>query len=171
MAEVASAPATGTATVIGMCKIPNGLICTLFEKRSVREVTHLGTRETEQYFRTDQTFTLNGPGHPQNAGPRCKVLTGFAMTRGIPKAFAQEWMKQNATLPAVKNGLIFFQDSGNKAEGEAREKRALRTGLERVSPDAIPVVDPRLAAHGIKIEIDKDRSAKPSQSEFDEDDE
>jgi hypothetical protein len=150
------------------CKIPNGLICTLFEKRTQSEATLGGTRSVEQYFPTDKAFTLNGPGHPHNAGPGCQIANGFALTFGVPKDLADEWMRQNETLPAVRNGLIFCAKNRADSIDKSMSRKAQKSGLERVNTAEIPVLDPRLKGLGLEVKIDKERSAKPVDDEYED---
>src|ERR1700690_897792 len=93
-------------TVIVACKLPHGLICQLYEQREFNEKTPGGSKKTVQFFLIPgQVYTLNGPAHPQNEGPRCMVRHGFGITSGIPKDFWEKWLKANESLPALKNGL------------------------------------------------------------------
>lgn len=150
-----NARATGTATVTVGCKLPHGLICELFEARTIKEVTMGGSREVEQYFPTGQRFALNGPGHAQNEGPRCLVRNGFAITRGIPKDFWDKWMAANKTLPAVINGLIIAQANPQAVADAAKDRRAQKTGQERADPNNLPTLDPRM-----RLKTSEDQKAK-----------
>jgi hypothetical protein len=150
-----STPATGTATVVVGCKLPHGFICELFEKRTIKEVTLGGSREAEQFFPTGERFVINGaarkPG--QEGGPMLR--NGFAITRGMPKAFWEKWYEANKTLPAVVNGLIVAEDSVAKVSDAAKERKAQKTGQERVDPNNIPILDPRL-----RVKTSEDQKAK-----------
>jgi hypothetical protein len=142
-AQAQTAPATGTATVTVACKIPQGFILKLFEKKEITEVTLGGSRTVKQFFPTGDEFRLNGSAHAQNEGPRCHTVGGFAITDGVPKDFWNQWLDQNRTLPAVQNGMIIAFDSAGKTVGAAKEGRTIKTGLERLNPHDLPVLDPR----------------------------
>lgn len=136
-------PVTGTATVTVACKILNGLRCRIHEKRKVTEVGLGVTRAVEQWVETDKEFVLNGPAHAQNEGPRCMIAAGFAITHGVPKDLWDEWRRQNSDLPAVKNGLIIAYEAPDKAIDAAKERKGLKTGLERINPHDLPKFDER----------------------------
>jgi hypothetical protein len=155
MAAHAQAPVTGTATVVVGCKLPNGLIMELFEKRTINEVTMGGSKSVDQYFATGERFTLNGPAHKPGESAGCMVRSGFAITRGIPKDFWDRWYSANKTLPAVVNGLIVAYDSLSKTADAANERKAQKTGQERIDPKNIPILDPRL-----RMKTSEDQKAK-----------
>ena len=143
MSAVTAVPVTGTETVTVACKVPQGMRLRLHEKRKVTEVTTAGTKTVEQWFETDKEFIINGPAHPQNEGPRCQVIAGFAITRGVPKDLWDAWRVQNRDLPAMKNGLIFAYESADKAIDAARDGKAIKSGLERINPHDPPRFDDR----------------------------
>lgn len=97
----------GSPVAIG-CKLPNGLTLQ-FRKRP-------GTPE----------YKLNGA----NAS---RVIGGYGITT-IPSDFWEEWKKAHVGFPPLANGLIFEQSSVAKAEDEAKEKSAIRSGLEPIDP-------------------------------------
>lgn len=136
-------PATGTATVTVACKIPQGMRCVIHETREMNEATMGGSRLIKQSFPTDAEFFVKGPAHAQNEGPRCRVVAGFAITEGVSKDLWDQWLVQFASLPAVKNRMIFAYESQSKAFDAAKEARAIKTGLERLNPHALPQMDPR----------------------------
>lgn len=138
-----SVPATGTATVTVACKIPQGMRCVIHEERELNEVTLGGSRRVKESFPTDREFIIKGPAHAQNEGPRCRVVAGFAITEGVPKDLWDEWRRQFAALPAVKSGMIFAYESLDKVVDGAKDKRTVKTGLERLNPHALPQLDPR----------------------------
>lgn len=142
-AQVQVAPATGTATVTVACKVLSGMRCRIHEKKKVTEVGLGVTRTVEQWVETDREFILAGPAHAQNEGPRHQVVGGFALTYGVPKDLWDEWRRQNGDLPAVKNGLILAYETPDKAMDAAKERKGIKTGLERINPHDLPKIDER----------------------------
>jgi len=136
-------PVTGTATVTVACKVLNGMRCRIHKLSKVTEVGMGSTRTVQQWLETDKEFVLAGPAHAQNEGPRHQVVGGFAITYGVPKDLWDEWRQQNSDLPAVKNGLIFAYEAPDKAMDAAKERKGIKTGLERVNPHDLPAIDPR----------------------------
>lgn len=132
-----------TATVIVACKIPQGMRCRLHEKKRITEVSLGGSREVDQYFATDQEFTVHGPAHAQNEGPRYLTVAGYAITRGVDKSLWDAWYEQNLELDAVQRNLIFAYESADKTKDAAKEGRKLKTGLERINPHELPSFDNR----------------------------
>lgn len=107
-----------TTTVVMGCKLPNGLI-----------IEHGGRR-----------FTLKG----SNAA---RIVGGYGLTEGVPKDFAEAWLKSHADLGTVKNGLVFIQTSESSAKAAAKERRDVKTGLEPIDPlKAPPGIDVDKAA-------------------------
>lgn len=131
------------ATVTVACKIPQGMLCRIHEKRKITEVSLGGPRTVEQYFATDHQFVVNGPAHGQIEGPRHLTVAGYALTYGVPKDLWDAWYEQNLQLDAVQRNLIFAYDSPDMAKDAAKEHRKLKTGLERLNPHALPQLDPR----------------------------
>ena len=136
-----TAPASGTDTVSVACKVPGGWMLQLHEQRAYSEVTPMGHREYKQWYPIEEDnqgrpaqFRLNGPAHPQDQGPRCRVILGFAITKGVPRDLWERWLEQNKTLPAVRKGMIHeFIDRGS-----IEEFKGERTGLERINPKNPP---------------------------------
>jgi hypothetical protein len=134
----ATKPATGTATVTVACKLPHGLLCRVHKEVEQEETIPGGTRKIKLWFPTGEEFRLNGNAYPQNVGPKVPIEHGFALTHGVPKDLWDAWLKQNRMLPAVREGMIFAQGSAAKAVDEAKEKKGIRTGFERLDPNNLP---------------------------------
>lgn len=100
-----------TETVTVGCKLPHGLI-----------------------------LDLTVPGQPprrvrirgRNAA---RIIGGYGITPGVPKAFWDEWRKKNAALPFVKNELIFAEADAASARDHAKDNEKLTTGLEAIDPN------------------------------------
>lgn len=142
-AQAQIAPETGTETVIVACKVLSGMRCRIHKLTKVTEVGMGSTRTVQQWLETDKEFVLAGPAHAQNEGPRHQVVGGFALTYGVRKDYWDEWRTQNADLPAVRNGLVFAYENREKAIDAAKERKGIKTGLERVNPHDLPKIDAR----------------------------
>lgn len=109
---------TSSTTVVMGCKLPNGLI-----------IEHGGHR-----------FTLKG----SNAA---RIVGGYGLTPGVPKDFAEAWLKAHADLSTVKNGLVFIQTTEQNAKAAAKERRDVKSGFEPIDPlKAPPGIDVDKAA-------------------------
>lgn len=142
-AQAQTKPVTGTDSVTVLCKIPQGFMMQLHEKRTFTEVGLGHSKEVSQFFPTGHEFRLNGSAHAQNEGPHCRTVGAYAVTEGVPKEFWEKWLEQNKTLEAVKNGMIVGFDETDYAVDFAKENRALKTGLERLNPHDLPKLDQR----------------------------
>ncbi|SRR5258708_5335295 len=128
-------------TVTVACKLPHGLIMQLQEKTTQPQpVMGGGLREVDVWVPSNAhaPITLYGNAHPQNMAPIADIASGFALTYDVPKDFWDQWVEQNKTLPAVKNGLVFAQPNSRRAKDEAKEKADLKTGFERLDPNNLP---------------------------------
>jgi hypothetical protein len=135
-------PVSGTDTVTVACKIPQGMSLQLHEPREITEVTMGGSRTVKQFFPIGEAFKINGSAHAQNEGPRCRTVGGFALTEGVPAELWGKWMEQTGKFhPAViAKHLFAFPDMG-RAVDAAKEARKVKTGLERLNPHDLPVLN------------------------------
>lgn len=97
------------ATVTVGCKMPNGLILEMGEKRVV----------------------LNGAN---SSG----IIGGHGLTEGVDKEFWDAWSAKHATLDPVKKGFVFAHEKTANTVAEAKEKAAEKTGLEPLDPKDKP---------------------------------
>lgn len=126
-------------TVTVACKLPNGLRMRLFRMQKTHEpVLGGGSREVQVAHETGAEFTLNGWSHPQNKASRATIEGGYALTPNVPKDFWDAWFAQNKDTDFVKKGLIFAHEKESSTIAEAREKVAVRSGLERLDPNKMP---------------------------------
>lgn len=102
---------TSTATVTVGCKLPHGLHLALHDDAG-QEIAR---------------YTVAGA----NAS---EVIGGHGITPGIPKDFWEEWLRRNKGSAAVRNGLIFADESAGKTAGEANAKKDQKTGFEGIDP-------------------------------------
>jgi hypothetical protein len=139
-AETANPSAGSSETVTVACKLPNGLTMRLFHAVSVDYPLLGGGRRTENEFHEipdSPRYTLNGWSHDQKVAPEYTIIGGaggFALTHGIPKDFWEVWLKQNEKSDVVRKGLIFAHVREANTIAEAREKKELRSGFERIDP-------------------------------------
>lgn len=142
-AQPQTKPATGKETVTVACKIPQGLVLQIHEKRTMKVVATHGVTEEERYFPKGEPFVLNGSAHAQNEGPRCRTVGAFAITHGVPKDMWEMWMEQTGRHhPAVLSGMLFAFPDEDRTIAAAKEKRKIVTGLERLNPHKLPNLNP-----------------------------
>jgi len=128
-----------TATVTVACKLPHGLILRVFRKVERQMPVMGGGFRTESVHEPlEQTYTVYGWSHPQNAAPHCTIVGGYAMTPGIPKEHWDLWMSQNKHSDMVKNQMIFAYDSMAKATGESKDRAGVKSNIERLDPNNLP---------------------------------
>ncbi len=132
------AHATGTATVVIGCKVPNGIILREFKmvERTIRIHGMVSTEEMSQ--ETGNRFTVRGPALAFGQIPNIPIVGGFALTPGVPADLARTWFQQNSDSDIVRNNLIFFEDSVERAQARARELSSVRSGLEPLDPKNMP---------------------------------
>ncbi len=92
-----------------------------------------------------QSFNLSGgreitlAGHPvsQLLGPNGEALPGGEY--GVSEISASDWseiLRLYGDLAVLKSGLIFTATSRKEGQAMARERKALRHGLEPVNPES-----------------------------------
>jgi hypothetical protein len=127
----------GTVTIA--CKLPHGLILRVFDMIDGQEpVMGGGFRKIKVAKERQERATIKGWAHPQNHAPKAPLVGGFALTSGVDKDLWDAWLAQNGQSDLVKNGLIFAHETVDSVNDEAKEKRALRSGLERLDPAKLP---------------------------------
>jgi hypothetical protein len=107
----------------------------LCEKRTVRVPSSGGvTIEEDHYFRVGKIWVVRGTAYPEGTPPkgfirRPEEVEGYALTKGIPKEFWDEWVHQYKDLEMVKNRLIFAAETYDDIEGVADEMKDIRCGF------------------------------------------
>lgn len=130
-------------TVTVACKLPAGLVLRLFDMVDDIDPTPGGgfKKVKRAQIRDGKPVVINGYNQRYNASvdtaPKA-TMGAFALTHGVDKEFFEEWLKQNASLPAVKNGLIFAHGDQDFIQGHIREHEDVKTGLEPLNPQALP---------------------------------
>jgi hypothetical protein len=126
--------ATGAATVVVACKIPQGHKARLHVGYESTEVMQGLTHKIKKFRPTGEEFIFKGPARAQNEGPRVVTSSGFALTFGVPADFWDKWYDQHKELDAVKAGLIFAYERRADVQDAAKERKDIKTGLERIDP-------------------------------------
>lgn len=144
----ATAPATTGETVTVACKLPNGLQLRLFEMIE-REVPQFGggTRNERiaQLIADAPVIVLHGNRVPFGQLPRCEMVMGFALTKGVPKDFWEKWLHDNRQSDIVTKGIVMAFDSIDDAKTELKQEGpAIKSGFQAIVPDN----DPRLKSLG-----------------------
>lgn len=139
-ATAANAPRSG-GTVTVACKVPNGLVLQLC-RPNTQIVNVRGNRHEETvYSKIGQTFTVAGPAYPNGPVPRGfkappLIVGGYAMTRGIPADFWEEWLNQNAEASYVTSRMIYACDRADEARGLAEDHKDTLSGFEPLNPES-----------------------------------
>jgi hypothetical protein len=138
-----------TENVTVACKLPNGLICRIFEPRQeLDQVVGGGSREVTRHYPNGQQFVLNGTAREMGQMPRARLAngapgtsaaqmldTGFALTHGVPKDLWDRWYDANKDADFVRNGLVFAHKQGASVKRQAKEHEALTSGFEPIDPE------------------------------------
>lgn len=138
-------PRSGKTVSVG-CKLPGGLILQLYRPEKVAEpVMGGGTRDVTRQMPVGRQVRVYGTA--KNPNPEidhpCLVVGGYAITNGVDEDFIREWMKQNAALEVVTNGLIFVREDEQEAKAQAKDQEDFRSGLEPLARK--PGDEPRVA--------------------------
>ena len=144
------------------CKVPNGLLLRIFNMAPAREQTPTGYRDIERAEQVGDTIKINGPAVKFGQIPEHTIIGGYALTPNVNKDFFEKWLHQNSDHPSVRAGLIFANAKPAMVTGQAKEQKALLSGLEPLNPDRIMrngksvPVDPRFPAQIEKADAKQD---------------
>jgi hypothetical protein len=97
------------ANVIVGCKLPNGIILELGNKK----------------------VTIKGANSSA-------IIGGHGITEGVDKELFDAWMIANKDLSFVKKGFIFAHEVNKNVSAEAKDRRLEKTGLEALDPKDMP---------------------------------
>lgn len=123
-----------TTVTVG-CKLPSGLVMELIEVGNGLLPAVKG-----------KTVTLAG-ANSLRVGMVGNPLNGRFATTQVEEEFAKAWFERNKNLECVRTGLVFPCEKPNAAESMAKERDAVKTGLEPLDPKKPPS----------GIEVDKER--------------
>jgi len=91
-----------------------------------------------QERRNTKSFIVQGNSFPQNKGAHQQIVSGFAFTHGIPKAFWDEWLEQNKDADYIVNSMLFAHADSASTAAEAKEKEKLPSNVDRLDPNNLP---------------------------------
>lgn len=120
--------AGGKVTVA--CKLPNGLRLQLHEAVEVAvPVLGGGVKVVKEYRPVGEPITVAG-WRGADGKPKLGTVAGCGITHNVPADFWNQWLKENKEQAYVRNGLIFAYEKADHVEGQAREEKDRKSGLE-----------------------------------------
>jgi hypothetical protein len=141
--------ATGTDTVTIACSLPNGLRLVIYTIEESTQFYPNGREFKENVATINEAagfYDLHGSAIDMGAlaageFPDYRVIkgkapgTGYALTSGIPRDFAEEWFRQNANSPLVKprvgmEPIVFMASTETRAVSESREYKNGKSGFQ-----------------------------------------
>jgi hypothetical protein len=145
-------------TVVVACKIPNGLMLQLQRPVDRMEDTRGGPEPRRYNAFYGRRYFVHGPAFPVGTLPKGfprqpLIEGGYAITRGIPAEFWEQWLQQNKLAAYVvppdgaEHGMIFAYPDLEDTAAAAREQEKLLSGMEPLSTDTDKdgrLTDPRL---------------------------
>lgn len=132
-------PSNATVTVAS--KFPMDFALKLYDMVEKQEPVMGGgfrTFRMAQQRPGTKVFYAQGNSFPQNKGAHQQIAAGFAITRGIPKAFWDQWIEQNRDADYVVNGMIFAFGEEASTIAKAKEMEKVASNLERLDPEKLP---------------------------------
>jgi hypothetical protein len=132
---------TSNATVMVASKAPFDIILKLYDLVEKSEpVMGGGYREFKQYQErlTVKPIVIQGNSWAQNQGPHQRIVGGYAITHGVPKAFWDEWYEQNRNSDYIKNEMIFAHTEEASVTSKATDMAEARSNIERLDPKNLP---------------------------------
>lgn len=115
-ANTPSNQTNSTTTVTVCCKLPNGFLM------------ELGSREDPDYV----SIGLKGINHMRIKGAQ------WGITPGVRKDVWDRWVAEHKKFKVIRGGFIFAQDDMKNAEAQAKAMNGLKTGVEPLTPKALP---------------------------------
>lgn len=156
VAKQRALPATAR-TVTVACKVPTGLVLQLQTATDRIETGRNGLETMHYNVFGGRRYFVHGPAYPSTkptgypAPPM--IEGGYALTRGIPADFWEQWAEQNKMAPyfvppdGAEHGMIFAYATTDEVASAAREQEKLLSGLEPLSTDMDAngrLTDPRM---------------------------
>ncbi|PWT77549.1 MAG: hypothetical protein C5B60_02640 [Chloroflexi bacterium] len=130
---------TAGAKVTVACKLPGGLLMRIFAPMTRPEpVMGGGTREVTTWEPTGQGRWARGNAVPYGVVPSWPIVGGYGLTHDVPKDFWDKYLEQNRDSPWIVHHLVFAYEDAAQAAAAAKEKAALKSGLEPLDPDNLP---------------------------------
>lgn len=115
-----AAKETVSSTMMNVtCKLPHGLVLRLYDMVPGDD--------------GKKTPVIKG-GEVVLAGANAsQIYGGFGLTQ-VPTDFWEEWVRQNKSLPALANGLLFAEPKRDRAIDRAEDQSDAKTGTEPLDP-------------------------------------
>lgn len=90
-----------------------------------------------QFYNLKPNFPPEVDGEPiiLAGGNSPDAVGGFGITPGVDGAGFARWLEQNKSYPAVRAGLLFAEDTYDKARDRAREAAGIVSGFEGVNAE------------------------------------
>lgn len=116
------------ATVSVACKIPHGLV---IQHEQLVETKGTDGAVARTYVRVGAPITLAGAN-------TARVIGGYGITDNIDADFFAKWLEseKGSALLNPGNPLVFATATHDKAEAQAKDLAATKTGLEPLKQDA-----------------------------------
>lgn len=134
---------TGDTVTVG-CKMPNGFILQNFELVDVWEAGPSGGTTVKRARRVPGEYILKGfavdfTKISKGVMPLHQISGGYGLTPGVPRDFWDKWLEDHKRDPIVTNQLIFAASTQERAFDKAREQGEIKSKLEPLDPDNLPV--------------------------------
>ena len=116
------------------CKLPYGLV---LELDVVKEepVVPGSDKMVKVFYPSGNKVTIAGSNSDHvDSGNRGRVVAGYGIT-DVPAKFWNDWVEQHKSYPLLVNGTLFAHLKQGGADGEAGNRRAIKTGLEQRDPN------------------------------------
>ncbi len=144
MAEQSKVAKSATTVTVG-CKLPHGIIIRGYRMEEFDEpVFGGGTKRSSIAVHDGRQAVIAGVAKQPGEEREFPLVGGFALTHGVPADLMEQWLKANADMPAVRNGLVFCHSQEASARSIAKENRANVSGLEPIDPKKPPQVSRRV---------------------------
>ena len=138
------------------CKVPNGIILRTGAFVDVPEsVLGGGVRISRVWQADGKSIELKGPARPFGGEAKAPVEGGYALNHQIDSDLWERWLADNKDSPLVTNHIVFAAAKRDAIEGQARDKRDIRSGMEPLNPRK----DPRTTTLNSKVEPEEGRKA------------
>lgn len=125
--------------VVIASKLEMSINCQLQEKVDEQKTNGPHTWVESRYRFYGDAYTIRGKAAPRGTPPIGFVMPDMvneAALTVVPREHAEEWFRQNAAMPAVKNGLVWMTNRGrNYAADAAKEIVKVKSGFEPLIPN------------------------------------
>jgi len=125
-------------TVTVACRLPHGLMIEVVDPSVFQKDKDGNTIVVQRPIEEGARIRVNGNARPVGVplpDDAPQVVSGFALTPGVPADLWDAWLDQNKAAPFVKAGLIFAHAKSGDTVAQAREGKKLRSGFEGLDPD------------------------------------